>query len=582
MPNNVDAPFQERGVIYARFSSSGQREESIEGQLRECRAFAERHNINIVGEYCDYALTGTSDKRPQFQKMIKDSSKGQFSVVITWKNDRFARSRYDSATYKFKLKQNGVKVLYAKESIPEGPEGIILESVMEGYAEYYSANLSQNVKRGMYDSALKLQTLGQVVYGLQKAADGTWEQNPAQAPIVRRIFDEYLAGKPAKNIYTDLNEEGFRTVRGGLFNKGAINRILRNEKYYGLYRYEDIVVENGIPPIISKETFEKTQKIVDMHHRKPAAKKIDNGFLLTGKLFCGHCDELMTGDGGTSKTGKVYSYYICNNRRKKKCTKERVSKDLIEDFIVQKLAEIANDDDVINEFADRFMEWQEKQQSSSPTVGMEDRLRKIDAALKNSMAVIDSGFITESLKKHITELEEERIQVERGIAKEKLKSVKLERKQVIYFLQKFRNGDINDVAWRIYLVDTFLQAAYLFDDGRVLLHLNYSGNNNKVSVKIAEKVVNEGEELCSNFAPFSAPRQSKLYIACSDFFKIRVHLCRCSSFFVKSHARLTCSFVNALTTVYCRYQLFTSFAHFVCLNILILLCFTKNPIRLSA
>ena len=124
------------GVIYARYSSSGQRDESIEGQLRDCHAFAERYNIHIIEEYCDRAMTGTSDRRPEFQRMIRDSSKGQFNVVITWKNDRFARSRYDSAVYKAKLKQNGVRLLYAKESIPDGPEGIVLESVMEGFAEY--------------------------------------------------------------------------------------------------------------------------------------------------------------------------------------------------------------------------------------------------------------------------------------------------------------------------------------------------------------------------------------------------------------------------------------------------------------
>jgi len=338
---------------------------------------------------------------------------------------------------------------------------------------------------------------------LQKASDGRWEHNPAQAPIVKRIFDEYVSGRPATDIYRDLNAEGFRTITGGPFNKNSLNRILQNEKYCGVYQYADIRDEEGIPPIVSKDTFEKARRMVKLHHEKPAAKKTEGGFLLTSKLFCGHCNAPMTGDGGTSKTGKVYSYYMCCNRRLKKCDKERISKQLIEDFVVQKLAEIANNDDVINEFADRFMIWQEKQKSSSPTVGMEERLKKIDAALNNSMAVIDSGFITESLKKHIVELEEEKQQVQKGIAQEKMKSPKLERKQVVFFLQKFRNGDINDIGWRIYLVETFLQAVYLYDDGRVLFHLNFCGNNNKIEAKIAEKVVKEGEELCSNFAPLS-------------------------------------------------------------------------------
>lgn len=155
-------------VIYARFSSSGQREESIEGQIRECREYAKRHDMVIVGEYTDKALTGRTDKRPSFQRMLKDSEKGIFKAVICWKMDRFARNRYDSATYKYKLRKNGVQIFYAAETIPEGPEGIILESVMEGYAEYYSENLSQNIKRGNYESALKLKTLGQTVLGYKR------------------------------------------------------------------------------------------------------------------------------------------------------------------------------------------------------------------------------------------------------------------------------------------------------------------------------------------------------------------------------------------------------------------------------
>lgn len=506
------------GVIYARYSSSGQREESIEGQVRECREYAKRHNIIIVGEYCDHAISGTSDKRPEFQRLIKDSSKGQFQLVITWKGDRFARNRYDSAVYKYRLKQNGVRILHAKESIPDGPEGIILESVMEGFAEYYSANLSQNVKRGFYDSALKLQTLGQYCYGLQKGADGRWEQNPAQAPIVKRIFEEYVAGRPATDIYRDLNNEGFRTWTGGLFNKNSLRRMLQNEKYCDVYQYADIRVEDGIPAIVDRETFDKAQKMLKLHHEKPAAKKVDGGFLLTGKLFCGHCGEAMTGDGGTSKTGRVYQYYTCNNRRLKKCDKERAPKQWIEDAVVEKLVEIANDDAVIDSFADKYMEWQEKQKKDSVSKGLRDRLKQIETAIKNTMSLIDSGFITDSLKTHLVELETERVSVEKGIAKEQIDNPFLKRSEVVYFLKKFRNGDVNDASWRIYLVETFLGAAYLFDDGRLLLQLNYSGDNNTITAQIAEQAVSEGEALCSDFAPSCPPFYEVFAKAKTSFF----------------------------------------------------------------
>lgn len=361
MTNKTGSQLQEKAVIYARYSSSGQRDESIEGQLRECYDFAERYGLSVIGEYCDRAITGTSDKRPEFQRMIKDSAKGQFTVVITWKNDRFARSRYDSAVYKYKLKQNGVRIMYAKESIPNEPEGIILELVMEGFAEYYSANLSQNIKRGNYDSALKRQTLGQVVLGYKKGPDKRFEIDPATAPIVQRIYMDFASGKTAKQIIDELNEEGYKTVRGGKFNKGSIRRILENEKYIGVYTFMDIRDEHGIPPIVNKTLFDKVQKLLEHHNRAPAATKVNGGFLLTTKLFCGECGEPMTGDGGTSRTGKVYSYYICNCRRKHKCNKERAQKDWIENAVVDALCDIVSSDEVINTFADKFMERQAMQ-----------------------------------------------------------------------------------------------------------------------------------------------------------------------------------------------------------------------------
>lgn len=395
--------------------------------------------------------------------------------------------------------------MYAKESIPDGPEGIILESVMEGFAEYYSANLSQNVKRGNYDSAPKHQTLGQTVFGLKKGADKKFKIDPLTAPIVKRIFTEYATGRPAIEICTNLNNEGYQTIKGNKFSKNSIRNILKNEKYAGVYKFADIRDEKGIPPIVSKELFEKVQSMLALHHKKPAAKKVDGGFLLTTKLFCGMCNSPMTGDSGTSRSGKVYYYYICNNRRAKKCKKERVSKVWIEDLIVNELMKIVNNDAVINEFADRFMIWQEKQQDNSVLQNLEKSLKQTENAIKNTMHAIDSGIITESIKSHIVELESNRVELEKSIAKEKLESPKLERDSIIWFLSRFKNCDVSDVYWKNFLIDTFLQAAYLYDDGRLLLSLNFSGKNNKINIKIAEKATTEGDILCSAFKPDGEP-----------------------------------------------------------------------------
>lgn len=489
-------------VIYARYSSSGQREESIEGQIRECREFAARNGLTVIGEYVDKALTGRTDKRPDFQRMLRDSERGIFKAVICWKMDRFARNRYDSAMYKYKLKKNGVRIFYAKESIPDGPEGIILESVMEGYAEYYSENLSQNIRRGYYDSAMELKTLGRKVLGLRKGPDGRFEIDPATAPVVRRIFEEYAAGEKAKDIINRLNEEGYRTIKGNPFNKNSIRRILQNEKYVGVYEYKDIRVEDGIPAIVTRELFDKCQTMLQRHHRAPAAKR-DTSFLLTSKLFCGHCGEPMTGDGGTGKSGKVYYYYTCNGRRQHKCKKERVVKDWIEQVVIEQLVTLVHSDDFINEVADRCMEYQEKEKDDSALRALETRQRENEKAINNMLAAIEAGIITPSTKTRLTELEAERAQIEKGIAQQLISEPSLDRDQVVYFLERFRNGDITDESYRVFLVDTFLNSVYLYDNNKLILLLNYTGENSKVTLELVESAI-DAKLKSSGFAPMTA------------------------------------------------------------------------------
>ena len=188
-------------VIYARYSSDNQREESIEGQLRECTAFAEKNSITILRHYIDRAYSAKTDKRPEFQNMIRDSSKKLFDIILVWKLDRFARNRYDSARYKAQLKKNGVKVVSATEAISDGSEGIILEAVLEGFAEYYSADLGEKVTRGMTENALKCKYNGgtlPVGYVIDK--DGHYQIDPLTAPFVLEAYNRYDTGATMKEI----------------------------------------------------------------------------------------------------------------------------------------------------------------------------------------------------------------------------------------------------------------------------------------------------------------------------------------------------------------------------------------------
>ena len=462
-------------AIYARYSSSGQREESIEGQIRECTEYAERNGLQIVKIYSDKAMTGRTDRRPSFLEMIKDSEKHLFEAVIVWKMDRFARNRYDSAVYKARLRKNGVKLCYARETIPEGAEGIILESIMEGFAEYYSANLSENIKRGNYDSALKHQTLGRYVLGLRKASDGTYEIDPVSSLIIKRIFSEYDAGWTMSQIIKGLNKDGFKTQKGGNFNKSSLRRILSNEKYIGVYQYMDIREENVIPPIIDRDQFDRVQQRLQKSLRSPKFRK-DVRYALTGKLFCGHCGMPMTGDSSTGSSGIEYHWYTCNGKRAKKCDKKREPKDDIEKKIARHLMDILDDQNILEQIADRCMEILEA--DSDPELeALQATLETTERRIGNLLKALADGLKYDSVTKAIHDLEEDKKKTEQAIARKMLAKPHLSRDSIMHMLNKLRTGDADSAEFRERLFDAFLNSAYVYDDGLLILHLNFGGDN---------------------------------------------------------------------------------------------------------
>lgn len=491
-------------VIYARYSSSNQREESIEGQIRECTEWAKRNGFVVIDHYTDKALTGRTDKRPGFQKMIADSDKQVFQAVICWKTDRFARNRYDAATYKYKLKKNGVRLYYARENVPEGPEGIILESVMEGFAEYYSANLSENIKRGYYDSALEFKTLGHKLLGYRPSPTGQFEIDPETAPVVKRIFEEYAAGKPAVEIINDLNNEGYKTVRGGPFNKSSLSRILQNKKYIGIYEYRDIYAENGVPAIIDKELFERVADRLKQKANSPRARE-GVRYLLTSKLFCGHCGEPMTGESARGEHGQIYYYYTCNNRKRGTCKKKRVNKADIEEFVITSLIEILQDDYFIETLADLCLKHIEESRDNSMLQIIEGKQKENRKAIDNMITAIQAGIITSSTKQALQELEAERERLQVAYAKEVMKTPDLDRDQIIFILDKIRKGDPADEKYRVRIVETFLNSVYLYDDGRAVIHLNFKAGNDTVTLEYTEKAAAKAEPLKSSTSVSSAP-----------------------------------------------------------------------------
>ena len=396
-------------VIYARYSSDNQREESIEGQLRDCKDYAEKNGITVVGTYIDRAYSAKTDDRPDFQRMIKDSGKKIFDVVLVWKLDRFARNRFDAVNYKYQLEKNGVHLVSAMEPISQGPEGIMVESMLIGMAEYYSAELALKVARGERENALQCKYNGGVVplgFTIGKE-DRLYHIDPETAPIVQEIFSRYADGEPAEKIAASLNERGLRTRTGKPFVKNSFFQIFRNRRYIGEYRYKDIVTPGGIPAIVDEDLFNRVQQRFEQNkiaHGRPA--KEDVSYLLTTKLFCGKCGTLMGGESGTSHMGNTYYYYKCGNAKrhgKAHCDLKAIRKEPLERFVVDTAIKVIFSDEIIEQLIDLVMEAQQKENTRLPV--LKDQLRDTEKRLANLLEAIEQGILTPTTKQRLDELE---------------------------------------------------------------------------------------------------------------------------------------------------------------------------------
>ena len=489
-------------VIYARYSSDNQREESIEGQIRECTAYAEKNGITIVKHYIDRAISAKTDNRPEFQQMIKDSDKKLFDIVLVWKLDRFARNRYDSARYKTQLKKNGVKLMSATEIISEGPEGIILESVLEGYAEYYSADLSEKVVRGMTENALKgIYNGGTIPFGYMIDETRHYQPDPLLAPYVEQTFQKYADGATMTDLRDWLKAHNIKNSMGGEMSYNTIQRMLSNRRYIGELRLRDVVQPNAIPALVSEDLFNKVQEKLAKNKKAPARHKAEESYLLTTKLFCGYCGALMFGESGTSRTGEVHRYYKCATAKKHKgCKKKTVRKQWLEDLVVNQTMQLVKDDAAMESIIAKVMELQNKENTNIPLY--EKQLRDAESGIQNMLNAIQAGILTSSTKERLEQLEETKRELEARIAEEKLAKPKVTEEFIRFWLLRFRKLDMSLKDQRQALVDTFINAIYLYDD-KVLITFNYKEGTQTVTFGEATEVASEGNG--SDLDCFTAP-----------------------------------------------------------------------------
>lgn len=492
-------------VIYARYSSDKQKETSITGQLRECYAYAERKGITVIKEYIDRAQSGKRSDREAFQQMITDSKFKLFSAVIVYKLDRFARDRYASATYRHELKKNKVKIISAMENISDTPEGILMESLLEGMAEYYSSELAQKVLRGKTELALKcLHNGGNPLIGYKVNPDKTYAIDEAAAPIVRLIFDMYAAGYTYSQIIDELNNRRYKTRAGKNFGKNSLHDILANERYIGTYTFNkipsrdtngsrnchakkdsnDIIkIENGIPAIIDRNTWERVQFRMKQNRKAPARACAKIDYLLTGKAFCGHCGSAMVGQS----TGKdnQYGYYQCGaKKRLRNCDKKNVKKETIEDAVLKFAIEYVFQDEVIDRVAKAAAEYSLSESKKTDILeSLKKELETVKHELANIVDAIKKGIITSSTKEALEQLENERDSLELEIAGEQIVTEHpFSAEQVSTWLKYFRSGDINDPYFRQQLIDIFINAVYIYDD-HVKIIFNFGDNTNQINIK---------------------------------------------------------------------------------------------------
>lgn len=489
------------GVIYARFSSHNQRDVSIEQQVEAATKKAAEYGINILNVYSDRAVSGKTDKRADFQKMMRDAEKGKFQFVVAWKSNRIGRNMLEAMMNEAKLQAWGVRVIYVEENFDDTAAGRFAARSMMNVNQFYSESMAEDIKRGMVDNAKKCMINGRPNYGLKKSQDGKLEIDVPAANVLLEIAERVIAQEPFVDIYNDLNARGIKSPSGGKWNRSSFQNLLTNERNRGVYIWGDIRIEGGLPRLMSDEMYYKLQEVLKTKKNARGRHRVYGDYLLTGKLFCGHCNAPMTGYSGTSKSGALHHYYVCQKRRTEHtCKKENVRRDDIELAVAQAIRDYALQPDVIEWIADSTVAYAKKQEEGSHIAVLEDRLNDTNKSINNIMNAIEQGIFTDTTRERLLQLEEEKSNLTIKIKLEKDNIIKVSKEDIITGLSMFRDGDLNDKNYIAKLFDTFLVAVYLYDNDMKIV-FSFTGKNNTVNLPFdiskLEKAENNTAERCS-------------------------------------------------------------------------------------
>lgn len=494
-------------VIYARYSSQNQRDVSIEQQFAACEKYAASGKFKIVERYADRAISGKTDNRPAFQKMMKDAHDGGFDFVIAWKSNRMGRNMLQAMVNESKLNELGIRCLYVEEDFDDTAAGRFALRNMMNVNQFYSENMAEDVIRGMQDNASKCMVNNLPPYGYRKGKDGKYEIDEEKAAIVREIYNRILSGWTICDIMADLNNRRVKNARGTEWKKQSFGHLLQNDRYTGVYRWSDVVVEGGIPAIIDKDTFDKVQLVLHSKKRPRGKQRMNDNYILSGKVFCGKCGSPMTAQCGTSKNGQKFNYYMCNRRRyEHDCDKRTVSKENLEQTVSNLMRAEIIDDKLIEWIVSGYKEAAEKFRNDAKLNELKSELKDVTMRLDNLLKAIEAGIFNENTQARMMELSAARKNLEAAIHLEELANSIPTPDEVRFNLEALRAGDLEDRLYMHELIRSFIRAVYVYDDS-LKVHFNYGKEQDLSRPERVENALNTGMFECSSGVSSGAPVQ---------------------------------------------------------------------------
>lgn len=494
-------------VCYYRYSSDAQRDVSIDQQREAAREYAKAHGYHIIKEYDDPAYSGTRDDRPAFQLMLYEVEKLKPAYLILWKTDRLSRDRYDAAIAKGRLRKCGVQIVYVAESIPDDDEAtqILMESIYEGMAAAFIISHRKNVVRGMTFNAENALYNGIKILGYIGKPNQKYEVDDKTAPTVRRIFQDYAQGVPMQKICNALNDAGMRSNNGNKFTINSLRRILTNRAYVGEYKFGDIFIPDGMPRIIDDELFQTAQAKLEANQRggKGAIKKIHpeiaiEDYWLTGKLYCGLCNGTMQGISGTSKKGRLYYYYSCQNHRKHTCALKNQRKELLEKIVLYTLDDLMNDSTLRMLIAEKCYAYHQAQNDDSGAyeASIKAQLKEVEGKLANILKAIEAGIINNTTAERMNELESQKSMLTDALlAEQNRRKCNLQLSDIIRFLDGFI-GNIDDPDTRRRLLDVFVDKIYVYPE-KLALTLHYSDDRRELPFEETARIIDNRQDILS-------------------------------------------------------------------------------------